>query len=43
MKAMYIVPLTEIVCVETYSLLQSISGMNDWHDGGQAPENIEPQ
>ena len=36
MKTVYIKPITEITQVGTYSLLQSVSGLN-LNDNGQAP------
>ena len=45
MKAIYLVPKTEVLHVETaYNVLKSISGPAGLKDGGKVPgELIEPQ
>ena len=42
MKATYLMPVTEVMKVETYSLLQGVSAPG-FNDGGQAPDTIDPQ
>lgn len=43
MKAMYLTPSTEVVQVEAYALLQSVSGAG-FNDGGQTTgDTIDPQ
>lgn len=43
MKAKYITPSIEVMQVEAYSLMQSISGPGGMTDGGQAGSGVKPQ
>jgi len=43
MKAQYLIPTTEVVKVEAYSLLQSISGAGLGEHGGATPPGTKPQ
>ena len=43
MKAQYLIPTTEVVKVETYSLLQAISSVAGMKEGGQAGSGVKPQ
>ena len=48
MKATYINPVTEVMTVQSYAVLQGVSGGNSGlQDGGQAPgtpgQTIDPQ
>jgi hypothetical protein len=43
MKAMYLIPSTEVMQVEAYDLLQAVSGVG-FNDGGQTTgDDISPQ
>ena len=43
MKAKYIMPSVEVMQVEAYALMQSISGPAGMMDGGQATPGVKPQ
>lgn len=48
MKAIYVNPVTEVISVQSYGIMQGVSGGNSGLvDGGQAPstpgQTIEPQ
>ena len=44
MKAKYVYPVTEVMVVQGYGLMTSVSGGNTGLvDGGQAGDNIDPQ
>ena len=43
MKAMYIIPVTEEMRVESFAVMKAVSGPEGLNDGGQDPGTAIPQ